>query len=267
MPATTANGLTLYYEEHGQGDPLLLIAGLGVDSRSWALQLPALAARFRTVIFDNRGSGHSQKPAGPYTIGQMAEDAAALLDALGIARAHVVGHSMGGMIAQELALAQPGKVSQLVLLSTLARARGPLFDWWMSFSEWAQARSPEPHQFSLWNVPWFFTPAFFSDPAQVEAAIAEAVADPNPISADAFAAQAAACRGMDTLERLGRIEAPTLVLVGQEDVVTPPFYARELAERIPGATLRVLERGGHAMTVEFAADVNAALLEFLTAGT
>src|SRR5947207_316211 len=80
MPTTTANGLTLYYEEHGEGDTLLLITGLGVDSRTWSMQVPALAQRFRTVIFDNRGSGHSGKPPGPYTVAQMAEDAAGLLD-------------------------------------------------------------------------------------------------------------------------------------------------------------------------------------------
>src|SRR5205085_5502776 len=125
---------------------------------TWSMQVPALAQRFRTVIFDNRGSGHSDKPPGPYTVAQMAEDAAGLLDALGIAWAHVAGHSMGGMIAQELAIGHPEKVARLALISTFARARGPLFGWWLDLGEWARVHAPEPHAFSTWNVHWFYTP-------------------------------------------------------------------------------------------------------------
>src|SRR5437870_10570877 len=102
MATATVDSIELYYEEHGRGDPLLLIMGLAADSTAWMFQVPDFAERYRTITFDNRGVGRSSKPPGPYTIHQMADDAAGLLDALRIARAHVLGVSMGGMIAQEL---------------------------------------------------------------------------------------------------------------------------------------------------------------------
>src|SRR5262245_65021527 len=102
MSSSRIGEIEIYYEEHGSGDPLLLIMGLAADSQAWVFQLPAFAERFRTIAFDNRGVGRSSKPAGPYSIHQMADEAAALLDHLGIESAHVIGVSMGGMIAQEL---------------------------------------------------------------------------------------------------------------------------------------------------------------------
>src|ERR1041384_755350 len=115
MSTARVGSVELYWEEHGSGDPLLLIMGLAADSRAWMFQIPDFAARYRTIAFDNRGVGRSSKPAGPYTIHEMADDAAGLLDALSIDRAHVVGVSMGGMIAQELVLRAPEKVRGLVL--------------------------------------------------------------------------------------------------------------------------------------------------------
>src|SRR5512140_3268314 len=115
MPYADAPGFRMYYEEHGSGFPLLLINGLGSDHLEWLHQLPPFEARFRVVVFDNRGTGMTEIPPGPYTTAEMADDAAALLRALGIARAHVLGVSLGGMIAQEVALRHPDRVNRLVL--------------------------------------------------------------------------------------------------------------------------------------------------------
>ena len=115
MSIAKVDTVELYYEQHGSGAPLLLIMGLAADSMAWLFQVPEFSKHYRTIVFDNRGVGRSSKPAGPYTISQMADDTAGLLDVLGIARTHVVGVSMGGMIAQELALRHPRLVGGLVL--------------------------------------------------------------------------------------------------------------------------------------------------------
>ena len=133
MPLAQLNGIDRFYRETGSGDPLLLINGIGGTCLGWEPLLPALAARFRVVASDNRGVGRSAAPPGPYTTRQLADDAAALLAHLGVARAHVVGSSMGGMIAQELALAYPALVDRLVLYGTFARPRRAIMDPWLSF--------------------------------------------------------------------------------------------------------------------------------------
>ena len=265
MPNAQVNGINLYYEEQGSGEPLLLIMGLGAHSLLWIMQRPALAQRYRVISFDNRGSGRSEVPPGPYSTRQMADDAAGLLDHLGIERAHVIGWSMGGMIAQQLALNHPQRVGRLVLLASLAKARAYSLPW-LAFGEQARERGLDRAGLLLWAMPWSYTPAFMTQPAMVEFALNQALADPFPITAEGFAGQAAACREhttSDLIDQLPRITAPTLVLVGAEDILTPPEYSREMAQRIPGARLQILERGGHGMPLEYAQAVNEALLAFL----
>jgi pimeloyl-ACP methyl ester carboxylesterase len=264
MPLAAVNGLHLYYEETGSGPPLLLIAGLSGNTLGWAMLLPSLEERFRVIAFDNRGAGRSSTPSGLYTTREMADDAVALLDHLGVERAHVIGLSMGGMIAQELALAHPERVDHLVLYATYARPRRAIHT--PLFRNWAEAydRGTTPDQVAMMLLPWFLTPAFMTQPDQVEAAIAEWVADPYPAPALGVAAQAAACQSHDTHGRLGQIAASTLVLVGAEDILTPISCAQELAEGIPGARLHVLERGGHIPDAEYPEAVANVMLEFLT---
>src|SRR3712207_194537 len=137
MSIARINGIDLYYEETGSGPPLLLIAGLGGNTLGWVMLLPALAQHFRVIAFDNRGAGRSSAPPGPYTTRQMADDAAALLAHLGIERAHVLGLSLGGMIAQELALAHAERVDRLVLYATYARPRPAIHDRWLK--NWVEA--------------------------------------------------------------------------------------------------------------------------------
>ena len=260
MPLAQLNGIDRFYRETGSGDPLLLINGIGGTCLGWEPLLPALAARFRVVASDNRGVGRSAAPPGPYTTRQLADDAAALLAHLGVARAHVVGSSMGGMIAQELALAYPALVDRLVLYGTFARPRRAIMDPWLTFVA-QMAERLDPAAVALGWLPWPYPPAFLADPERVEAALAWQ--DPYPAPAHGIAAQTEAVRRHDALDRLPRIAAPTLVLVGAEDVVTPVYYARELAEGIPGARLQVLERGGHEALWEYPDAGAAALLAFL----
>ena len=261
MPLAQLNGIERFYQETGSGDSLLLINGLGGTCLGWEPLVPSLAEHFRVITSDNRGVGRSSAPPGPYTTRQMTNDAAALLNHFGVVRAHVVGSSMGGMIAQELALAYPSLVDRLVLYGTFARPRRAIIDPWLTFVVQMQERL-DPTAVTMGWLPWLYTPAFFAQPERVEAALAWQ--EPYPAPAHGVAAQAEAARSHDTLERLPQITAPTLVLVGAEDVVTPVYYSRELAERIPGATLQVLERGGHEVLSEYLEIGTEALLAFLT---
>ena len=264
MPHARTNGIDIYYEQHGSGPELLLIMGLGAHLGAWVQQTPVFAKQFHVTVFDNRGAGRSSAPAEPYSIRGMAEDTAALLAALGIARAHVVGASMGGMIAQELAIAYPERVDRLVLACSRARDRGGLRRVLAPAQMALRGAELEPVQRALMEMPWSYTHAFMSEPRRVRAALSYLEQDAYPIRPDAYRRQLEAVLAHDTLDRLGRIAAPTLVLVGAEDILTPVAEAEELARGIPGARLQVLPRGGHAFFAEYAADVNRAVLDFLT---
>ena len=263
MPLAQLNAIERYYQEAGSGDPLLLINGLTGTCLGWEPLVPALAEHFRVITSDNRGVGRSSAPPGPYTTRQMADDAAALLAHLGVARAHVVGSSMGGMIARELALAYPSLVDHMVLYATSARPRRAIFDPWLNFVVQTTERLDSTLVTMGW-LPWLYTPAFFEQPEQVEAVLGWH--EPYPSPAHGIAAQAEAVRYHDTPERLSQITAPTLVLVGAEDVVTPVYYSHELVDRIPGAQLHVLERGGHEALWQYPEVGMEALLGFLAPG-
>jgi pimeloyl-ACP methyl ester carboxylesterase len=260
MPHAQLNGIERYYQETGNCDALLLIDGLTGTCLGWEPLVPSLAEHFRVISSDNRGVGRSEAPPGPYSTRQMADDAAALLAHLGVRRSHIVGYSMGGMIAQELALAYPSLVDRLVLYGTFARPRRAIIDPWLTFVVQMQERL-DPTSVTVGWLPWLYPPTFFEQPERVEAVLAWQ--EPYPAPAHGIAAQAEAVRHHDTLERLPQITAKTLVLVGAEDVITPVYYSHELVERIPGATLQVLERGGHEALWEDLDSGIAALLGFL----
>jgi len=266
MPYVEREGVRLYYEEQGGGAPLLLIMGLGGDLRLWSNQIAALAPHYRVIAFDNRGSGKSNVPPGPYSIAEMADDALAVLDHVGVERAHVLGWSMGGMIAQELAAAHPERVHRLVLLSTVARSY-PWLATWFGWAAQARERGMDTTGMALWLMPWFYTTAFLSQGEKVQAALDAAAADPDVITAEGYAAQAAACRAYvktASLDRLAAITAMTLVRVGADDVLTPAEYAWEIGERIANARVAVLAGGGHGIPLERPDAVDNAVLDFLS---
>jgi 3-oxoadipate enol-lactonase len=269
MPTALINGINLYYEEQGRGDPLLLIMGFSAHSMMWMMQTPVLAQHFRVITFDNRGVGRSDAPEGPYSTRQMADDASGLLEHLGIERAHVVGWSMGGMIAQELALNHANQLDRLVLMASLAHASSYAGAWLTYMTQATQLVADgtlDPTGFAVNSLPWMFTPAMLAQPPVVELALQQTLQNPFPATPQGIAGQAEACRAHifgDALQRLSGITAPTLVLVGAEDILTPALYSREMAERIPDARLQVLDRGGHGVPIEYAAAVNEALLAFL----
>ena len=276
MSTVKVNDVELYYEEHGSGDPLLLIMGLAADSTAWLFQLPAFAERYRTIVFDNRGVGRSAKPPGPYTIRQMGDDAAALLAALGIDRAHVVGVSMGGMIAQELALQHPERVRSLVLACTypepdeevrLGRANsmtqlGGNVD--ANGNATIDLSTIDPMMIFQTLLPKVFSPAFLMNQLPTLMQLFGGALQYG-FSIEAILAQVDAVMSHKATDRLHRISAPTLVLTGDADLLIPPANSDILAQEIPGAKLVKIPGGTHGFNFETPELFNQAVLDFVGA--
>ncbi len=264
MPKVRVNGVQIYYEEAGSGPAVLLIQGLGLSGRFWYRQVPALAPYFRVITLDNRGAGKSDKPDEPYTIRQMAEDARALLDHLRIARAHVIGASMGGYIAQELAISYPERVEKLVLLCTHLGGPEYLAATQSLWREILNVFGLTLADIYRRGIRYSVTPEFFEGQKEVvEELVRMRLEEPQP--PHAFQRQFAAATQFDARERASSIRAPTLVLAGAEDKVVPLEFVRKLAATLPKAQLKIIEGAAHLLFIEKAEEVNQAILEFLRA--
>ena len=265
MPTALAgDGTGIYYETWGRrdGEPLLLIPGLTADLRIWACQRMMFGRRYRCIALDNRGSGRSDKPPGPYSLAQMADDALAVLEAERVPAAHVLGYSMGSFAAADLAVVYPDRVRSLVMAGTTCRHhqwRRELLSSWVEV-----AGSRGVHTMVRKAFPWLVGPSGRRIGAWVHLLWPLVLSQP----AHAFAAQVEAILDLsdDAAAGLGAVLVPTLVLVGAEDRLTPPADAAEVAALIPGAALDVIPGAGHGLMVEAAPDFNAAVLRFL-AGT
>ncbi len=263
MPHVQVNGVRLFYQETGAPDfpPLVLIMGWGGDHTAWALQAGAFAAEHRVIALDNRGAGQSDVPAAPYTIAGMAADVVGLMDALGIGRAHICGASMGGMIAQELALGHPDRVRTLGLHCTAASIDaygGFLIDTLLA----VKARG-DREEYVRAVMPWILCrKTMVERPEFIRFWIDRALAYPYPIGLEGLSRQADAIRAHDTRSRLGDLRVPTLITTGAEDILVPPTSSRDLHARIPGSELVTIEDAGHLHFIEQAERFSATCLEF-----
>lgn len=264
MPVAEVAGRRVYHEEHGTGDPVLLINGLGADHSAWALQTEFLKGRFRVVVFDNPGVGQTEGPRGPYSSALFADVAAGLLRELGIERAHVVGASMGGIVAQQLAVRHPGLVRSLVLHCSWWRADPYTTALIRSWQAVARAAGMLELARQIWL--WVFTPRFYEERPETFAELERQIAEgPHPQSVEAFCDQAEACVGHGGLEEVAGIEAPVLITVGDGDILTPPAHSLAIHKRIAGSTLHVWPEMGHAPFWEIPDEFNALNLRFLEA--
>lgn len=261
MPFIRINKIDLYYEVRGYGDPAVLLPGLGSDAGTW-LPFAKEFDRYRIVLIENRGAGRSAKPPGPYTTQLMAEDAASLMEHLSIQRAHVIGKSMGGMIAQFLAAQYPDRVRSLVLASTVMvhdEYGKELLELGRLVASTAGMMAAYRQAFLL-SYSREYCSKNRSRLAEVEAMMqgmdtAEFVRG--------YLAQSMACETHDATAVAGQIKCPTLVVAGAEDLITPPQSSRHLAAAIPRAELVILPRGGHGVWREFPSEVNTVVREFL----
>jgi len=262
MPYSDATGFRMYYEEHGRGFPLMLVNGLGSDHLEWLHQLSAFAPHFRVIVFDNRGTGMSDVPPGPYTTARMADDVAALLGALEIARAHVLGVSLGGMIAQEVALRHPDRVEGLVLGCTGPGGRLSVRPSPESMAAFALVEGEDPEAKLRRMIPFLYTDECIRDrPEEAEGFLRRRLDHPAP--AEGYLAQLSAAVTHDAASRLKAIRAKTLIITGDADRLVPWENSLRLAGRIPGAKLVVLPGAPHRLFAENAADFNREVLQFL----
>jgi len=250
VPSLTVGSHELHYVRRGDGPPLLLIQGLGGHHLHWGdAFLDALDPHFDLISFDHRGMGRSGRARDPFTIADLAGDAAAVLDALGVDRAHVLGISMGGMVAQELALAHGDRLLSLTLGGSYPGGPGSALtapEVWQSMAEPALAGDREGAIRASWHAN--VSAAFAADQAAFKRFHAAATGAPSPVEVQILQIQAVA--GHDTSRRLGEIDVPTLVVHGDDDRILPVQNARRLAELIPGARLEVLEGVGHLFWLE-----------------
>ena len=229
------------WERRGSGEPLLLVHGLGYARWGWEPVADALAERHEVLLFDNRGIGESDAPAGPYSVEDLAGDAVSVLDGAGVERAHVLGTSLGGMVALQLALDHDARVDKLVLACTTSGGNGaePMPEQTVRLL--AEAATLPPEVVLRRFVENAFGPDL--DAAKVDRIMEHRLATAQPQAA--WAAQAAAGASFDVGDRVGEIAAPTLVLTGDSDNVIDARNSELLSERIPGARLEVFEGSGH----------------------
>lgn len=266
MPKVTANGIEINYETSGSGDPLVLISGLGYPLWQWHKMVPFLAGHFQVISFDNRGVGQSDKPPGPYSAQMLAADTVGLLDALGIRSAAIAGHSMGGFVAQALALDYPERVSALILCSTNFGGPRHVPITPEAMAVLADVTSDPLTRFTnglrVSTAPGWAE----ANPDVVEAWTAWRVA--NPLDMAGYQSQMAIglaliAEGAAFEHRLPEISVPTLILFGAHDKVVPPENADLLAKQIPGSKIEIIPDAGHFFCIETPETASRLIIDLL----
>ena len=261
MPALRHDGVDLWYEVRGDGPPLLLVAGLAADGSYWLPAVDALAQRHTVVLVDNRGCGRTTPLGAPASVGAMADDCMALVRHLDLAPATLVGHSMGGMIAQACAARYPDEVDRLVLVATGARSSARNVDL---FASWASLFPVIDRGLWFRNLfHWVFTPRFFADRKAVDALVQLASGYPYQQTAEALANQVRAIAAFDGTAALAGLRARTLVIAGSEDLLFPLAASAAFARSIPHATFAPVDGAAHSIPMEQPQAFAELVLEFL----
>ncbi len=257
-----SNGTKIYYQVRGEGEPLILIMGFGADGNLWEKHVAEYEKHFKCILIDNRGVGRSDQPKGPYSTWMMAADTIAVMNHARIVNARVAGISMGGAIAQELALNYPERVRCLALIST-----------WPKFNNYAQTVyenlkklrvTSKPDDFTELLQLWIFAPPYYEyGIAELKEGQVAAAANSSPQSKDGFEGQLDACIHHDTVSRLSQINVPTLITVGGMDIFTPPAFSKLLLKGIKDSIYVLFPDGGHVHHWEDLGRFNKITKEFL----
>ena len=260
MPKAKLGDAEIYYEEHGSGEPLLLVSGLGGVASYWKPNLASLAAKYRVIVHDHRGAGQSTHAKIRYSVDQMTDDLVRLMDHLKIDRAHLVGHSTGGAIGQTLAIRSPERLNKLVLFATWTRA--DKFFRQLFAARRALLTQVGKEAYVRGGTLFLYPPSWIkAHEVLIEEREKLAIAGfPPP---EVVASRIDAIVAFDRTAELGKIKTPTLVLCAKDDFITPAYFSEELAQKIPGAKLVLLPQGGHCASETALEAFEAALLGFL----
>jgi 3-oxoadipate enol-lactonase len=268
VPKATVNGIGLYYEIHGRGEPLILTAGMGGDHRSWFPQMRDFARHFTVITFDGRGIGKTDRPSGLYSFGTLAADVIGLLDHLSLDRAHILGESLGGIVAQEVAIGYPQRVRKLILANTSV-GRGadmqvhPALMKAYGGPEGATEATFDPSKVNVGKAMRAMIALSFNSRIYRLGMMLMATLYVKPSAFKGMAEQIQAISAHSTLDRLQLIQSPTLVITGTGDRIVPPAMSDILVGRIPDARLVKVEGGSHALHVEMKRRFNREVLDFL----
>jgi pimeloyl-ACP methyl ester carboxylesterase len=269
MPKATVNGIGLYYEVHGRGEPLILTAGMGADHRSWFPQMRAFKRHFTVITFDGRGIGKTDRPTGLYSFETLAADVVGLLNHLSLDRAHILGESLGGIVAQEVAIGYPGRVMKLILANTSVGRGGdmqihPALMKAYGGPEGATEATFDPSKVNVGKAMRAMIALSFNSRVYRLGMMLMATLYVKPSAFKGMTEQIQAISSHSTLDRLHLIKSPTLVITGTADRIVPPTMSDILASRIPNAKLVKVEGGPHALHVEMKRRFNREVLDFLS---
>lgn len=275
MPRAKIGDVNLYYEFNGlgQAQTLVLVMGLGMDISGWLYQIPEFKKHYQVLAFDNRGVGRSDRPEGPYTTRMMADDAVGLMDCLKIEKAHILGASMGGMIAQEIAINYPHRVDKLVLACTYAQPDKFVKQTLLSGTKTITGKGTADlsginanginiEQIVNFMLPLILSRKFIDENKEALDRFLKEFLKYKP-SVEGFLAQVTATQNHDAVNRLNQIKAPTLVITGTKDILVPPRSSDVLANGIPGARVAKIDGGTHGFNMEMAEAFNREVLNFL----
>ena len=260
MPKANIGDAEIYYEEHGKGDPLLLVPGLGGVGAYWKPNLAAFSAKYRTIIHDHRGTGQSTHSKIKYSVDQMTDDLVRLMDRLKIETAHLVGHSTGGAIGQVMALKHPQRLKRMVLFATWTKAD---FFFRHLFSVRRDLLTKVSKEAYVKGATLFLFPPWFIQQNEKMLAEREVLTIQHFPPVEVVASRIDGIVAFDRSAELGKIKTPTLVLCARDDAITPAYFSEELAEKIPGAKLKIMSDGGHCASECAADEFNRAVLDFL----
>jgi pimeloyl-ACP methyl ester carboxylesterase len=262
MPTIKVNNTNFYYEEHGKGESLIMISGLAADVRALQMVIAQLAQKNRIIIFDNRGAGRTEVTPGLYTTQLLADDVAHLMSALAIERAHILGHSLGGAIAQHLALKYPQKINKLILMSTFIKnpvRTQQLINLTLNMLRQGISIS----LVAAANLPWLYSSHFISDEKKAAMVLDLMIHNPNQITLQGYESQAHACITHDTQQQLHQIKTETLVVCGDDDLITPLNQSEKIAAEISQAKLAVIPNVGHIPHIENPTAYTSLVTDFL----